>query len=133
MGILLAKKQAALKTGQLGEQLASDFLLKRGYEILERNLKNNTGRRMGEIDIVALKENELVFVEVKTIMESAHYFSLPEQNINASKMRKLAKIAQVYVKNNNHWEFPYRFDAIAVTVKPATGTASVRHLKNIFI
>jgi len=88
---------------------------------------------MGEIDIVARKEIELVFVEVKTGVESAHYFSLPEQHINAAKMHKLAKIAQVYVKNNNLWEFPYRFDAIAITLKPSTGTASVRHLKNIFI
>jgi putative endonuclease len=133
MGISLEKKQAALKTGQLGEQLASDFLLQRGYEILERNLKNNTGRRMGEIDIVAMKENELVFVEVKTIVASTRYVSLPEQQITSSKMRKLAKIAQLYVKNRDLWEFSYRFDAIAITLKPETTTASVRHLKNIFL
>lgn len=133
MGLAIDKKLAALKTGELGEQLACDFLVKRGYKILERNLKNNTGRRLGEIDIVALKENELVFVEVKTAKQSFFGSCLPEQRIDSAKLRKLSKLAQVYVKNKNLWHQTYRFDAIAITLKPQEHSASIRHLKNIFI
>jgi putative endonuclease len=133
MAISLEKKRGALKTGQQGEQLACDFLLKRGYVLLQRNLKNNTGLRLGEIDIVAMKENEIAFVEVKTMVASTYGPALPEQRINASKMRKLSKVAQLYVKNNNLWHFSYRFDAIAIIIKPTTNSALIRHLKNIFI
>jgi len=133
MGMPLTKKQAALKTGQRGENIAAAFLLKIGYKILQRNFKNDYGRRLGEIDIIALKESTLVFVEVKTVVESAYYQSLPEQMITSEKIRKLNKIAQLYVKKEKLWDTPSRFDAVSVTIKPETSTAAIRHLKNIFI
>ncbi|MDD5164906.1 MAG: YraN family protein, partial [Patescibacteria group bacterium] len=60
--------------GNLGEDLAVEFLEKQGYKIIERNLK--TGR-VGEIDIIARKDGELIFIEVKT--KSNHETCLSEE------------------------------------------------------
>jgi putative endonuclease len=52
--------------GEVGEKAAKKFLKKKGFKIVELNYQNNKGRRLGEIDIIAKKDGEIVFVEVKT-------------------------------------------------------------------
>lgn len=122
------------ETGQQGEQIAADFLKNNGYNILEMNFKNNSGRRLGEIDIIAKDKNgELVFVEVKTREYQKYKNTLPEENITRDKLHKLSKIASSYLYKNNLKDVDYRFDAISVWLDFETRLAKIKHIQNIFL
>ena len=120
--------------GKDGEMAATDFLKNNGYTILGLNFKNETGRILGEIDIIAkdLETKELVFVEVKTRDYQKYKDTLPEENITPSKLRKLNKIATNYLQKNNLRDVIYRFDAISVWLDYETRRAKIKHLKSIF-
>ena len=97
--------------GNLGEDLAVEFLEKQGYKIIERNLK--TGR-VGEIDIIARKDDELIFIEVKT--KSNHETGLPEEEFNFYKKKKMQRAIQSYLWKNNFQNESIRVDLIAIDV-----------------
>lgn len=123
------------KIGDIGERVAANFLRNSGYEIIALNYTNSFGRALGEIDIIA-RENataELVFVEVKTREFSKYSQTLPEENITATKLHKLQKIAQAYLRQKHLENTSYRFDAISVWLDQSTRMAKVRHLKSIFL
>lgn len=122
-------------TGQTGERVAVNFLKEHGYEILTVNFKNSFGRRLGEIDIIAqdITARQIVFVEVKTRDFKKYQNTLPEENITYSKLRKLEKIAQFYLRINRLSAADYRFDAISVLLDKESRKAQIRHLKNIYL
>lgn len=97
------------ETGNKAEAMAVGYLQKKGYEILDQNYTHGKG----EIDIVALKDNWLVFVEVRARSEVAHGF--PEQTISKAKANLIIKTAENYIYQNN-WHGHVRFDIIAITV-----------------
>lgn len=122
-----------LSLGVRGENAAQNYIKKIGYRIIETNFSNKSGRRLGEIDIIAKDGEEIVFIEVKTRNTSAIGSSLPEENITASKLYKLNKAASFYISQNKLFETTYRFDAITIMANCENSTAKLRHLKNIFI
>ncbi|MEK7598154.1 MAG: YraN family protein [Patescibacteria group bacterium] len=124
-----------LGIGKKGEQIAAEFLKDNDYEIIEMNFKNNLGRRLGEIDIITkdLASQELVFVEVKTREYNKYKDTLPEENITYSKLRKLQKIAGVYLRQNGLLDENYRFDAVSVWLDHDSGKAWIKHLKSIYL
>ncbi len=73
----------SVATGKRGEEIAKEYLEKKGYKIVERNYKT----KYAEIDLVAKRKNELVFVEVRT--KIGDYFGTPEETIDKRKLRKL--------------------------------------------
>lgn len=128
-------EQEKIETGKTGEQVAANFLKNKGFEILDMNFKNNFGRRVGEIDIIARdpEQNEIVFVEVKTREFAKYKNTLPEENIGYQKLRKLAKIAMVYLRQKKLENCAYRFDAISVWLDFETRFAKIKHIPNIFL
>jgi len=130
--MLFFKKQEAKSLGRMGEDLAEKYLREKGYRILERNFCNPLGRRLGEIDIIAQKGKEIVFVEVKTREMLKYDWILPEENINRQKLHKLSKIAVFYVRQKNLWNNPYRFDAISVRIDIVSKKAKIKHLESVF-
>ncbi|MFA6095105.1 MAG: YraN family protein [Candidatus Paceibacterota bacterium] len=101
--------------GNIGEDLTCKFLMKQGFEILERNFL----RKCGEIDIVCQKGNVLHFVEVKTVScELVHTPGAavthvttggeyrPEDNVHPAKLKSLARTIQVYLVNKNVAPWP---------------------------
>lgn len=106
--------------GNLGEDIAADYLKKAGYTILKRNYKND----YGEIDIIALGEEYLIFVEVK--MRTSTQFGLPAEAVTKAKMRKISQVAGGYIASKQLFDMPVRFDVIEVL-----GT-EVNHIKNAF-
>jgi putative endonuclease len=94
--------------GQLGENLAKDFLKKKGYRILETNYRCPAG----EIDIVTRQKDCLVFVEVRT--KANLNFGSPEESITASKMRHLELTANHYLQNHGKLPASWRIDLVAV-------------------
>ena len=92
--------------GNTAEDRGCEYLLEAGFLIIERNFYS----RFGEIDIIATKDEALHFIEVK----SGEDYELAIQNITPSKLSKLIKTAQIYLKKNNlHCD--YLFDALVVT------------------
>jgi putative endonuclease len=92
--------------GDRAEAVAAHFLEEAGYLIVDRNVHS----RFGEIDIIAQKEEVLHFVEVK----SGEDYEKAIQNITPSKLSKIIKTADIYMKKNAY-EGDYTFDAIIVT------------------
>lgn len=134
MGILFWKnKEDNLSTGAYGEKIAAKYLREKGYKIIEMNFKNPLGRRLGEIDIIARKDKEIVFVEVKTQKISKFESVPPEEKITPHKLHKLNKAGQFYIKSKGLWNTNYRFDAVVVWVSEDRKNAKIKHLENIFI
>lgn len=119
--------------GSRGENSAVRYLESQGYKILETNFCNKIGRRIGEIDIIAKENEQIVFIEVKTRKISPLNSSLPEENINIKKLYKLNKTAMFYLRQKDLLTSSFRFDAISITANPLEKTAKLRHLKNIFL
>lgn len=115
----LATKQFGYK----GENIAKKYLEKLGYKILEQNFTI----RGGEIDIIALDQNILVFVEVKT--RRNHKYGAPIEAISFFKLRSLQKTALFFIRKINWGEKPYRFDL--VTVDYDGDTENIELIKNI--
>jgi putative endonuclease len=118
--------------GSLGEELGCRYLKDKGYRILETNYCNETGRRLGEIDIIAEKSRELVFLEVKSRLKRGEEMISPEMNITPHKLRKLDRIAKHYMREKRCMERSYHFDALTVIYDPGEKKASIRHLEHIF-
>lgn len=133
MGIIFWKnKDVALSTGAFGEKLAADYLEKKGYKIIEANFKNILGRQLGEIDIIAKTGKTLVFVEVKTRSLENMEGPLPEESITPQKLRKLNKASQFYIKLNDLWGAPFRFDAVSIWISADRKNAKIKHIESIF-
>jgi putative endonuclease len=96
-----------MKLGEKGEGLAVKFLKKKGYRIVEQNYKTN----IGEIDIIALDGNVLVFIEVKT--RESIGFGLPFEAVNRRKRRKIVNVALSYLKRFDDLP-PCRFDVVSI-------------------
>lgn len=102
-------KKNAVK-GKLGEDLATDFLVRKGFKILEKNWRYS---RYGEIDIIAVDQKTLVFIEVKA-RTTANY-GQPIEAINKTKIDKIRTLAGIYLNENPELKFQkYRFDAIGI-------------------
>ena len=94
--------------GIRGEAMAKKVLESKGYEILEQNYQKNHR----EIDLIALKDNELlVFVEVKRRKNST--FGHPEEFVNAQQQQRILALAEDYVLAIQ-WKRDIRFDVIAI-------------------
>lgn len=94
--------------GKKGELEAAQFLKTKGFEILEQNFRCRTG----EIDIVCRDEDEIVFVEVKTRINSI--FGEGLESVNAKKQMKMIKTAQYYLRLHGQENQAYRFDVISI-------------------
>ena len=94
------------------------------------NYKNPKGKQLGEIDIIAQKEKQIVFVEVKTRQGTAEK-TFPEDNLTPSKLHKLEKIATHYLQSHHFQDVPYHFDAVTILFDE-NRTATIRHFEHIF-
>jgi putative endonuclease len=108
--------------GISGEALAEDHLRSLGYEIVGRDVRTP----LGQLDLVAVDGQTLVFVEVKTRAE--HGFGLPQESVDARKIRKLRQLGLYYLKIRPH-RGPVRFDVVGLTVIGGKLTR-VDHVKN---
>lgn len=94
-------------TGQCGEDAAVKYLKKNKYKIIERNHRN----KCGEIDIIAIKDDDLVFIEVKTRRSSE--FGTPAEAVTYYKKKNFVNTARWYLMENPS-ENNIRFDIIEV-------------------
>ena len=100
-----------LKTlGALGENFAEDFLVAKGYKILQRNY----GCKFGEIDIIALRDETIFFVEVKT--RQSVEFGYPSEAIGKKKQRTMELTAMYYLDHTKHTHKGYQFKVVEIFV-----------------
>ncbi len=110
--------------GKYGEEQAVKFLKKLGYKIIEKNFRI----RGGEIDIIAIDNSTLVYVEVKT--RTSHEFGLPEESVTPTKINFLIRAAKFYRANRSNLPEQERIDVVTVDFSNSTD-AQIGHIKNI--
>ena len=110
--------------GKQGEEIAVNYLIEKGYEILERNWRN----RHKEIDIIAKDGKELVIVEVKT--RKSNNYGEPDLAVNKQKQRLLIYAANAYIFRNN-LDINTRFDIISIVFN--NGEPVIDHIEDAFL
>lgn len=112
-----------LNIGRDGEDIAAAYLQKNGYTILAKNWRH----RHLEIDVVAIDESILVFVEVKTRSSAA--FGMPYESVSTAKQEKLSRAAMHYIEENGY-EGEIRFDVVSILM--GTKKPNLRLIKDAF-
>lgn len=107
--------------GKNGEDIATDYLKNLGYKIVERNFNC----WWGEIDIIALDKDEIVFIEVKT--RSSKQYGNAAEAVNKVKINHLWKTVEFYVYLNNLSNMFIRIDVVEVYIKD--GKIKINHIK----
>ena len=122
------------EVGAFGEKVAAEYLRRHGFRIRDRNV----ARKIGELDIIAEKEDTLHFVEVKTVL--AEDFPLaenkgedrydPSLNLHETKVRKVARTGEWYVLEKK-WEGEWQVDGCLVWLRRRDGVARDNYLPQI--
>jgi len=113
------------RLGKSGENTVANYLKNNGYTILIRNYRC----KMGEIDIIAQKDLELVFIEVKT--RSGLRYGSPAEAVNIRKQRQISRTAQWYLAQQNLFDVAARFDVISL-LSDGTHDDRIDHIHNAF-
>ena len=114
--------------GKIGENIAADFLAKKGFKIIAQNWQN----RFGEIDLIAIDKNILVFVEVK--LKIGEDFGLPEEMINTRKIYQVQRAAEMFLLDESDLakRYPqYRLDAVCIVCNEDKTVKDISHYENI--
>lgn len=114
-------------TGELGEEIAVNFLIARGYKILERNFRC----KGGEVDIIARDpgDKSLVFIEVKA--RRGLTYGVPQLAVTPFKQRQISKAALTWLSKNRLHDTNARFDVVAILLH-TDGAHAVEQIKNAF-
>ncbi len=114
-------------TGDLGEEIATNFMLTHGYRILERNFRC----KGGEVDIIARDpgDKSLVFIEVKT--RRGLSYGVPQLAVTPFKQRQISKAALTWLAKNRLHDTNARFDVVAILLH-TDGLHAIDHIKNAF-
>jgi len=118
------KKYSTKKIGNKGEDIAESYLLKKGYEILDRNYYS----RYGEIDIIGKLEDQIIFFEVKTRTNQA--FGNPEDSIDQKKIDCMISTAFCFLEENTEEDLDWRMDLLAIKLFP-DGSNEILHFEDI--
>src|SRR3989338_5172661 len=123
----LDRRTEKRRLGDIGENIACDFLNRRGFAIIERNYL----KKWGELDIIVKKLNIIHFVEVKTVTHGTSEYR-PEDNMHPWKLKRLSRAMQTYLldrKLNCDWQL----DLVTVKIDKQNRTARVELIENVII
>jgi len=109
------------KLGNAGEDLACRYLIRNGYEIVERN---KSYPKICEIDIIAKRKDKFYFIEVKT--RSTNSYGEAKDAVNKGKLAHIRKGAILYLADSKIKNF--QVDVIAITLKPEL---KIEHFRNV--
>jgi len=116
-------KAPHLQTGEKGENIACEYLLNKGFTLIEKNWRF----KRTEIDIIAKEKDTVVFIEVKT--RSNTKFGFPEVFVSVKKQKDICFAANHYLESNN-LDNKVRFDIIAINRIP--NNWEIEHLEDAF-
>ena len=110
------------RVGIKGEEMAAQYLIKNGYQLIARNVRT----KFGELDLIVEKNGEVVFVEVK--LRRRMSAGQPEAAVDDKKLARLLELAETWCVGH-HWHGPWRLDIVAID---ASGTIPViRQIKGV--
>lgn len=109
--------------GKLGEDEATKYLEQNGYKILDRNFSC----KRGEIDIIALEKEEIVFIEIKS--RTNKEYGLPREAVTKQKINHILKTAEYYLYVRKLEKLPVRIDVIEIFIR--NNTIKINHLKQV--
>jgi len=113
-----------LELGREGEAVAGALLAGKGFRIVARNFRV----RGGEVDLICLDGDTVVFVEVKT--RGPGSLGRPDQAVTPAKQARLVRAAAAFLSGRDWWDRPCRFDVVAVVVRD--GVPAADHLSDAF-
>lgn len=116
---------SSAELGRMGEELAERRLRAAGWSIVARNLRVG---RQGELDLVALDGETLVFVEVKT--RRSHVTGVPQAAVTPSKLARLRRLVGYYLMEHSTPHRDVRIDVVAIHAH-IDGTCTVEHLRAV--
>ena len=122
----IRKWQTPQPLGRRGEKAAARFLKRRGYIIVGRSERD----MLGEMDLIAVHQRTVVFVEVKT--RKSHQAGHPAEAVGDAKQRRLTRLALGYLKRHDLLENRARFDVVAVTWPATAKKPHIEHFPNAF-
>lgn len=111
--------------GSKGENIAADYLIERGYLLLDRNYHT----RYGELDLVMLENGMIVFVEVKTRTSTS--FGTPEESITLSKLEHLENAGLLWLQAHPESPDDWRIDAVSIFMQKNGKIRDIRHFINL--
>lgn len=113
--------------GRIGEQAADQYLLLQGYDIIERNWRC----RSGEIDLIASRAEELVFVEVRSRRRGGR-FGTAAESVDHRKQQKVRSTSEVYLRYHHKQESKVRYDLITVELDDNNRAVRLDHYRYAF-
>lgn len=116
------------QTGKIGENLARKYLAKKGYQIVAGNFHT----RFGEIDVIATKDQKLIFVEVKT--KIGDQFGTPEEMIDRRKLAKIQMMAEIFLQKNLQTarQYPaHQIDAVCLVLGTNNEIMRINHWEDL--
>lgn len=112
--------------GKYGESIARDFLINNGYKILNMNYRN----RYGEIDIISIKNDIIIFCEVKSRYTNS--FGNPIEAVTYYKQKQIIKLSEMYLLYEKYNNYNVRYDVIEVNFNKLNNNFKVNHIKDSF-
>jgi len=115
--------------GKGGEEMAKEFLMKKGFELVEMNYENV----IGEIDLIMIDKDWLVFVEVK--LKVGDKFGTPEEMINKRKLSQVKRVAESYLvleKKKVKQFKKYRIDAVCIMLNEDDTIKTINYYDNLY-
>jgi len=111
--------------GRLGENIASSYLEKHGFSIIDRNFKAS----YGEIDILAMKDGMLIAIEVKT--RRGDTYGLPEESVTPRKLHEVVKTLEYYCLLHPNLPDDIRIDVIGIILGDEDEVNYFNHIENV--
>ena len=124
------------RLGEIGEDIAAKFLMKRGFSFIAKNYR----KKWGEIDVIVQRDGKIHFVEVKTVScenidlisrETDNY--RPEENVHPKKLQRLGRTIQSYLLEKCPEDQEWQFDVIAVFFEEGRRRAKVRLIEDVVL
>lgn len=111
-----------IEKGKFGEEVALKYITSKGGKIIEKNYRT----KLGEVDLIAKLNGELVFIEVKS--RSNIHYGYPAESVNYRKKRKILNVAKYYLLDNSLYNLSIRFDVIEIYLDER----KINHIVNAF-
>ena len=115
------------KKGREGEEIAREYLIKKGFRLIESNYSN----KLGEIDLIMVDKDILIFIEVK--MKIGDRFGTPEEMINKYKLSRIKRVAEGFLileKIAKNYQ-KYRIDAVCIVLDQYKKVERINYYENV--
>ena len=126
----LSTSKLHLTLGRRGEEIAANYLKEKGYKIIEMNWKPASIPGAGELDIVAGRGEDFIFVEVKAM--SANDIFYPEDHFTKAKAHKTLRAARLWLSENKYIGKPWQIDLITVEFS-VSGSAEAKQYERVVV